>query len=111
LNLESGITYSLYVTATNFNGESEPSDITRIVSCVRPFDVEAPALVETTALTAKLRWSVPHNGGCTISSYSVYSDLGVEVDGFVNNLEPVTIENDPYLFEHTFTFTSSETGF
>jgi hypothetical protein len=40
-------------------------------------------------LTAKLRWSVPNNGGCTISSYSVYSDLGVEVDGFVNNLEPV----------------------
>lgn len=77
---------------------------------MRPQNVEAPTLVETTALTARLRWSQPEDGGCPVSSFSVYSDLGIHEDGFINNLEAASVENLPYKFEHTFTFSPSETG-
>jgi hypothetical protein len=70
----------------------------------------APTLVHTTALTAQLRWSQPEDGGCPITSFSIYSDLGYQETGFINNLEVVSVENLPYKFEHTFTFTGDETG-
>jgi hypothetical protein len=38
----------------------------------------------------------------------VYSDLGNSL--FVHNLEPLSVENLPYNFEHTFTFNSILTG-
>lgn len=67
-------------------------------------------LVETTALTVRLRWVQPEDGGCPISSFSVLSDLGIQDNGFINNLESASVENQPYKFEHTFTFTAQETG-
>jgi hypothetical protein len=91
--LQPGISYSFYVTATNFNGEGSQSTITRVRSCVRPIDVEAPTLVETTATTAKLRWTLPDAGGCTISEFRVFSDRGDPDSGFVHELEAVHFEN------------------
>lgn len=38
-SLTPAITYSFYVTATNFNGEGEASDTVRLISCVRPQNV------------------------------------------------------------------------
>lgn len=40
--LTSGIEYSFYVTATNFNGEGIASDILRLKSCVAPSGVQPP---------------------------------------------------------------------
>ena len=85
------VTYSFYVTATNFNGEGEASDTVRLISCVRPQNVRPPTLVETTASTVELRWAAPEDGGCPISSYSILSDKGVAADGFVHNLESASI--------------------
>lgn len=48
-NLTSGVVYSYYVTATNFNGEGEASEIVRIKSCVAPMNVLAPVLVKSTS--------------------------------------------------------------
>ena len=98
--------YSFFVTATNFNGEGAASQVTTIKSCVAPFDVSAPWLVARTALSVTLRWEEPANGGCSISSYSVFSDLG-EISGPFQNLEPEDVENKPYKHEHTFTFDDS----
>lgn len=56
VNLTESIAYSFYVTATNFNGEGPASDIKSIKSCITPQNVQAPWLVQTTALTAQLRW-------------------------------------------------------
>lgn len=47
--LTSGVEYSFYVTATNFNGEGTPSDTMRLKSCVVPSGVQAPKLLYTTA--------------------------------------------------------------
>jgi len=44
-NLTAGISYSFYVTASNFNGEGPRSDIIKIKSCIPPFNVRAPVLV------------------------------------------------------------------
>ena len=35
-NLTSGIAYSFYITATNFNGEGIKSDTTKLKSCISP---------------------------------------------------------------------------
>ena len=81
-----------------------------IKSCIAPYNVEAPWLIETTATKVHLRWSKPEEGGCPIQSYNVLSDLGNLVAGFVNNLDAVNVEDRPQKFQHTFTFTTDLTG-
>lgn len=109
-NLTSGVVYSYYITATNFNGEGEASEIAKIKSCVAPMNVKAPVLVQQTSTSVQLKWHKPHDGGCPIQSYSIYSDNGNETDGFIHNLEQQAIKNQPYLFEYLFTFATSMTG-
>ena len=58
----------------------------------------------------ELRWAAPEDGGCPISSYSILSDKGVVEDGYIHNLEAVSIEDQPYKFEHIFTFSENEKG-
>lgn len=70
----------------------------------------APVLVQSTSVTAMLRWVQPNDGGCPITTFSIYSDLGNQLAGFVNNLEPLSVNNQPYLFAYTFTFASNYTG-
>ena len=64
--LSAGTQYSFYLTATNFNGNSSRSPVAIIKSCIAPYNVEAPWLIETTATTVHLRWSKPEEGGCPI---------------------------------------------
>jgi hypothetical protein len=109
-NLHAGIKYTFYVSAVNFNGEGPRSDKSTYRSCVEPSDVLAPELVISTSTTAYLRWLQPNEGGCPVTSFSVFSDLGNFNAGFVNNLEPASVQNHPYLFEHTFTFNAALTG-
>ena len=62
-------------------------------------------------LEVNVRWEQPENsGGCSVTSYAIYTDMGVDGAGFTTQLEKATIENRPYLFEYTFVFTSAETG-
>ena len=104
--LTSSTTYQFFVTATNFNGEGAASQLTTLKACVAPFGVNAPWLVARTALSVTLRWEEPSSGGCSLSSYSVFSDLG-DASGLLQNLEPEDVENKPSKHEHTFTFDDS----
>lgn len=108
-NLTPGISYSFKLTAINFNGESAPSTAVVIKSCVKPSRVRAPTLVRTTATSAELRWEMADDNGCPIESYSVLSDLASGSE-FVNNLDAIDVENNPYKFSHVFNFDSSLTG-
>lgn len=109
-NLSPGISYTFYVAALNFNGQGPRSDKAMYRSCVQPSGVLAPELVISTSTTAYLRWTQPKDGGCPVTSFNVFSDLGNLAAGFVNNLEPASVQNRPYLFEHTFTFDAALTG-
>lgn len=85
-NLTPGNNYNFYLTATNFNGEGPKSLTVSYPSCVLPSNVLAPELVVSTSTTAFLRWQEPVDGGCPITSFSVFSDLGNFNAGFINNL-------------------------
>jgi len=109
-DLMPGVEYSFYVTATNFNGEGVRSDIIRLKSCIVPIGVHPPELLLTTIDSVRLRWTHPDSdGGCPVSSFSIITDLGV-FGAFTTDLDAASIANKPYLFEHTFSLTSAETG-
>jgi hypothetical protein len=105
--LTSGVVYSFKVVTSNFNGDSVVSNTFKVKSCIAPRDVKAPALIQTTSTTVTLQWREPDNGGCPVTSYAVFSDLG---SGTVNTNLDAAIENQPYLFTHTFTFDPALTG-
>lgn len=92
-NLNPGISYTFYVVAVNYNGQGTRSDKSIYRSCVEPRDVLAPELVLSTSTTAYLRWLQPNDGGCPITQFSVFSDLGNFAAGFVNNLEAASVQN------------------
>ena len=58
----------------------------------------------------QLRWLQPRDGGCPIQSFSILSDLGDPLTSIDQSLEADQVENLPYKFEHTFTFTLAENG-
>lgn len=110
-DIETGILYSFYVTATNFNGEGIASDVTQLKACIAPQDVDPPVLVSNTDLKAILRWTYPgSDGGCDVYSYAIFTDLGDIQDNLTTQLAKTETENKPYMFEYEFDFTSSETG-
>ena len=55
-DINPGVLYSFYVSATNFNGEGQASDVTTLRACVAPSAVQAPTLMSNTDLEATLRW-------------------------------------------------------
>ena len=73
-------------------------------------NVSAPILVESTSTTMTLRWTQPlNNGGCPIESYAIFRDDGSNGD-FTYEMDSANVQNKPYLFEHTFTLSSTLTG-
>ena len=83
-NVSSGQLYSFYITATNFNGEGQPSDVSKLRACVAPSGVQPPTLLSNSDLEVTLRWAQPSiQDGCPISSYGIFTDLG----DFTNNFK------------------------
>jgi hypothetical protein len=56
-NITIGVQYSFYVTAVNFNGEGQASDVIKLKACVAPSDVNPPTLLTNSDLDATLRWA------------------------------------------------------
>jgi hypothetical protein len=109
-NLTSGVGYSFKVSAVNFNGEGTVSSTSIIESCIVPSGVQAPTLVSSTSTSIDLRWTQPlSNGGCSILSYAIFRDDGMN-GNLVNNMNPEIIANNPYLFEYNFVLPASLTG-
>lgn len=100
-NTNPGSQYSFYVSAENFNGEGTLSTVLELTSCVAPFSIFPPSLVESTSTSLRLRWQSPGStGGCEVTSYGLLRDDGAS--GLITTpVSPATIANKPSLFEHT----------
>ena len=49
------------------------------------------------------------DGGCSITGFAIYRDDGA--GGFIiTPVDPATVANNPYLFEHTTTLSAADTG-
>lgn len=96
-----GSQYSFYISAENFNGEGTLSPELKLTSCVAPYSVYPPSLIESTSTSLRLRWQSPGNtGGCEVTSYGLLRDDGAS--GLINiPVNPAIIQNKPSLFEHT----------
>jgi hypothetical protein len=77
-NLDPGVSYTIQVSAVNFNGEGTlKSDPVVLISCIPPYGVNPPIISDVTSTSVKLTWSSPDsNGGCPIEAYALYRNSG-----------------------------------
>jgi len=54
-----GQSYSFKVSALNFNGSGEMSDIALVWSCLPPRELRPPKFVSSTATTLTVDWTMP----------------------------------------------------
>lgn len=100
--LKTGQYYAFYVISLDFNSVSEPSDETIAVVCVTPGHIESPKFVAATEDTISLSWQKPFDdGGCPILGYELY--ISEDSGSTWTIVDEETIENKPYLVEHTVT--------
>jgi hypothetical protein len=81
--LTTGADYRFKVLAYNFNGPSDPSDVSYIRVCGFPSGLAKPYKVDTDVSTPSITvgWEAPtSDGGCEITGYSVYVDDGASGD-------------------------------
>lgn len=94
--------YAFYVTARDFNGESDPSQETIGVVCEPPGHLTSPQYVSATKASVSLRWSAPQDtGGCPILSYALFVDDGN--GGAYSEVDSEQIRNKPYITSYTVT--------
>lgn len=107
--LETGASYTFNLEAYNFNGAGAKSPDATFTSCTAPSNLGAPSITETTETSITLSWSAPEsNGGCSLTGFELYVDDGA--NGALSSVDTGTIANKPYLREHTYTLTGSDTG-
>lgn len=100
-NTNSGTTYTFYVLAGNYNGQSSLSTGTTLKSCVAPYSVFPPTLVESTSTTLRLSWQSPgSDGGCEVTSFGLLRDDGAS-GAITTSVDSGTISGNPNLFTHT----------
>jgi hypothetical protein len=75
--LQSGVSYTFTVTATNSYGTSAPSAATSAITATTvPAAVGTPSVSSPSAGIDRVSWDAPANGGKAISSYYWYSSDG-----------------------------------
>mmetsp|Transcript_23476 Transcript_23476/g.36164 ORF Transcript_23476/g.36164 Transcript_23476/m.36164 type:complete len:143 (-) Transcript_23476:6330-6758(-) len=107
--VESGGTFTFKVQAINYNGYGADSSTLELTICSEPGFLEPPRLDAVTATTMTLRWIEPESdGGCAITSYSIYMDDGA--GGSLVEKDASSVNNLPTLRTHQITFDSADTG-
>lgn len=108
--LTSGESYSFKLSAVNANEESALSSEVSFYSCTAPAQPDAPARASGTSTAITLSWSNPlDNGGCFITGYKLFRNDGAGGD-ITTEIDAGTLNDNPYINEHTVSLTSSETG-
>jgi hypothetical protein len=107
--LSTGGTYTFTVEALNYNGAGEASDPAHFIICQKPSQFNAPSMTSVTRTEMTLNWEAPlSDGGCPITSYSLYSDDGA--GGSFSEVDPAGINNLPTLRGYVRTFDPAETS-
>lgn len=109
-NLTTGQKYQFYLKASNFNGDSVPSDILQVYSCLQPAIPSAPTRVTGSRTSLTLQWLPPSsNGGCNITGYSLYSNDGL--NGLIQTeVNAAQLANKPFVLQTQVLFLSSDTA-
>jgi hypothetical protein len=98
-NLIGGKTYWFRVSATDFNGDSLPSEILEVYACGLPRNFVEPTYVWSTQTSIQIQWNQPLNdGGCPVYDYRVERDSDATGLSWseVNPIESYP-RNDPYI--------------
>jgi len=108
--LNTGLTYRFTLQALNANGPSTASAEASFIICVAPTGMDSPVLSAVTKLTMTLSWTSPsEDGGCPITSYSIFINDGAGGSTFTE-IDAGVVNNNPSLREHTLTFTGADTS-
>ena len=92
----SGGEYIFKVQALNFNGPGLASTEVKYYICVSPSILSPPILEAVTKTTMTLKWAPPAtDGGCEISSYSIFMDDGAA--GSFSEQDAASVNNKPTL--------------
>ena len=90
------MTYRVYVTAINFNGEGPASTIVGLMPCSPPSGFGIPSIDYVSSTLVTISWLPPINdGGCGIQGYKIYLDDGL--GGPFTEYDPTNVENKPFL--------------
>ena len=98
------------MTALNFNGESERSDISLLQTCTGPSLIPKPEILDVNTAFVSVQWQEPMlTGGCPITSYHLYLAGDNEGDPFTE-IESTSIANNPFLTGYVFDSSSLTPG-
>ena len=107
--LTTGAIYTFNLVALNFNGASDQSTDASFTVCTSPSGLNAPTVYATTETSVSFTWTAPaSNGGCSITTYALYSDFGA--GGSTFSVLDSSIASKPYLRADTVTLASTYTG-
>lgn len=94
--VESTLTYRIYVTAVNFNGESAASTVASLSPCAGPSNMPTPWASAVTSTQITINWEEPENdGGCQIVGYKIYIDY--DADTVFDEYDAANVNNKPFL--------------
>ena len=86
------------------------SSIASFMACTPPSGMDIPTIYAIDQTHFTVGWSTPlETGGCPLTGYAVFRDDGL--GGTLNiPIDPLVIQNKPYLFSYQVTMASSFTG-
>ena len=96
-NLVPSRAYRFMIQAENFNGFGPLSNIATFYACVPPSQFNPPTFVSTTSTSMTIHWEEPlNNGGCPITGYAVFREVGAVWTEVNANNDPL-VRNIPTL--------------
>jgi len=80
------------------------------MSCLPPSGMNPPRLKSVYRTNFTIEWDIPQSdGGCPITGYDIFRDDGA--GGLVViPVDPISVDDNPYLFMHTTNMTPADTG-
>ena len=97
--LASNLYYRFHVTAVNFNGEGIASPIAALQTCTTPGTIATPKIISISSSSVSVEWTAPSDdGGCPITSYHLYSDLGGDT---FSEIEAAAVSDKPFLTSYS----------
>lgn len=93
-----GLLYRFRVQGLNYNGAGSFSNSISIYSCEDMKILAAPYYISSTSTSLTVGWNQPQSdGGCSITGYKLYVDDSSNLGNPINEVNALTVENQPSL--------------